>query len=138
MDDLTAFVKARLDEDEAAAKANIGPGETDGLGDTEGGGPCWPDYQTFDGPAIDAASDYLNRFRPLRMLREVTAKRAILVQHETRTKGEGHDGQPRCHVCTAVAYGHAMRFAAPCPTLRHLAAIWSDHPDYRAEWAPGN
>lgn len=23
----------------------------------------------------------------------------------------------------------------PCPTVRAVASIWSDHPDYRAEWA---
>jgi hypothetical protein len=24
----------------------------------------------------------------------------------------------------------------PCPDLRDLASAWSDHPDYRQEWAP--
>jgi hypothetical protein len=33
--------------------------------------------------------------------------------------------------------GHtdARRFRAPCPTLLFLAAIYSDHPGYRKEWA---
>jgi hypothetical protein len=27
---------------------------------------------------------------------------------------------------------------SPCTTLRAIAATWSDHPDYRPEWAPGH
>ena len=25
--------------------------------------------------------------------------------------------------------------AEPCPTLRRIASVYADHPDYRAEWA---
>jgi hypothetical protein len=24
----------------------------------------------------------------------------------------------------------------PCPTIRQIAALWADHPDYEAAWAP--
>jgi hypothetical protein len=24
----------------------------------------------------------------------------------------------------------------PCPTIRHLAAEWADHPAYQPEWSP--
>lgn len=135
--DLTAFVTARLDEDEAAAKRNIGaaPGSSNGLGDTEEGGPNWPDYQTFDGDEITAANHYLDRFRPLRMLREVDAKRAILARHHP-------DSTPPawCTECScegAFAMGDCLGTVDwPCPTILDVAAIYSDHPAYRPEWAP--
>jgi hypothetical protein len=111
VDDLTAFITARLDEDEVAAKRNLGG---DGLGDRQGFAPSWPDYPTFDSPDLAAAQDYITRFRPARALREAAAKRAILAQRE--------------------------RSPAGSPVLTHalycLAAIWSDHPDYRPEWKP--
>jgi hypothetical protein len=97
VDDLIAFLNARLDEDEAAAKA-----------------------------AADPA------------LRWLAAARAILAEH---------------HPTDWMAYGDHMCFRCvlddeephpagygwlpyPCPTVRHLAAVWSDHPDYRQEWKP--
>ena len=125
-DELIEFITARLDEDEAVARRNIGraPGTTTGLGDTEEGGPSFPDYQTYDGEDIDAANDYLDRFRPLRMLREVEVKRAILAEHAPAS------GRTICRVCWTDGDQY------PCSTVQHLAEIWSDHVDYRQEWAP--
>src|SRR5260370_12918487 len=75
--DLTEFLAARLDEDEAAAKANIGAG----LGETEEFGPSWPDYQTYSSADIKTAQNYISRFRPTRVLREVEAGRKILARY---------------------------------------------------------
>lgn len=85
MDDLTAFVSARLDEDDYWAN-------------------------------IDGGN--------LRRQREVAAKRAILAEHATRN-WKIDDGVHDCQWATW-----------PCRTLRLLAAVWNDHPDYRQEWAP--
>jgi len=128
MDDLTAFLAARLGEDEAAAKANIGagPGWVHGLGDTENFGPSWPDYQTYDSEELSAAEDYLDRFRPLRVLREVEAKRAIVrLAAKVREWTDGSAGATAGYAAAVVG-----------DTLRALAAVWSDHPDYRQEWKP--
>ena len=57
-----------------------------------------------------------------RMLREAAAGRKILAEH-----GAGSDP------CDAH---NASLESIPCPTLEHLAAVWSDHPGYRQEWAP--
>ena len=118
--DLIAFLNARLDEDEAAALANIGagPGWQRGLGDDERGtGPKWPDYQTYDSDDLTAATEYIERFRPLRMLREVEADRKLL-----------------------AAYADAPEFSDPWIGLdfavRIRAERFSDHPDYRQEWKP--
>jgi hypothetical protein len=132
--ELTEFIAARLDEDEAVARRNTG---NDGLADTEEGGPGYPDYQTYDGDDINAACDFLNQFRPLRMLREIEAKRAILAEHQPYDCMEPN-GQ-RCYRCAsdrAYRSGAAIHEAWPCATLRALAAIWSDHPDYRQERPP--
>lgn len=127
--ELEEFVAARLDEDDAAALANIGagPGFRRGLGDDERGpGPSWPDYQTYDSPDLEAAEEYINRFRPLRMLREAGAKRARLTRYE--------------RLCRPRTLAERATF----PALREMvlagirddAAIWQDHPDYREEWRP--
>jgi len=137
--DLAAFVAARLDEDEAAAKANIGIGHgwQTGLGDSEDGGPNWPDYQTYDSDELKAANDYLDRFRPLRMLREVEAKRAIVAEHAEI--GRNSKDGPICNACVNIGadpMSDDFYVPYPCKTVRHLAAVWSGHPDYKPEWAP--
>jgi hypothetical protein len=140
MSGLITFLSARLDEDEAAAKAATdGPWYQDGSeirGHNRpyaGGGPgilvvkhTWPQE-----------SAHIVRHDPARTLREVAAKRAILAEHGPANGGRDAD---RCRVCTATAHTgmrqtDARRFRAPCPTLLFLAAVYSDHPDYRAEWA---
>jgi hypothetical protein len=95
MDDLTAFINARLDEDEAAAKKAI-----------ELGAGVWslaPHFHTA-------------RHSPARVLREVAAKRAILRLYD--------NPKASAHVSGLVL------------AMVHIAAVWSDHPDYRAEWRP--
>jgi hypothetical protein len=119
---LAAFLAARLDEDEKAARSALG----------------WQEAGSAVYVAIYASSwQALNGYRPDRVLRDVEAKRAILAEHGPANGGRDAD---RCRVCTAITHtgvGHtdARRFRAPCPTLLFLAAVYSDHPDYRQEWA---
>jgi hypothetical protein len=143
VDELTAFVTARLDEDEAAAKAaehNDGPYTLE----WRVGGPR---RLTFDNHrsenymsvfagdwdriliARDVVRDgplatHIARHDPARVLRDVAAKRAILAKHGPDLPLEG--------ACLTCYRGEGW----PCDTLRLLAAIWDDHPDYRAGWAP--
>src|SRR5262245_17316529 len=112
MNDLVAFLRARLDEDEATARQAMTALESG-----------WPDYQTYDGPDLDAATDYLDRFPPARVLREVEAKRAIAGLHHQAERAPNW-----CAECDEEWF--------PCPTLRHLATVYRDHPDYRQEWRP--
>ncbi len=96
IEDMTAFLAARLDEDEAAAETG--------------------------------------RERDLRPLREVAAKRAILAEHFAEDRGESLPGAD-CGVCYYIGTpGSPAQW--PCLTLRVLAAVYSDHPDYRQEWKP--
>ena len=113
MSDIAAFIGARLDEDEAAARAV--PGR------------AWyePDDDRFS-HYKDAA--HIARHDPARVLREVTAKRAILTRHSPVTEpGRG----TRCGWCSGE-----FDVAWPCEDARSVAAIWSDHPDYQEGWKP--
>lgn len=63
------------------------------------------------------------------MLREVAAKRTILERYERGSAGELPEwkaGRELIEAGLAILLG----------VLRDLGAVYSDHPDYRAEWAP--
>lgn len=120
MDDVTAFVKARLDEDVAA------------LGYVE------PGPWTSSGPYVGSAAGiiaqarhtetgaHIARHDPARVLREVAAKRAIVAAYAKADEW--------VNVSAGATAAYARQIMDE--TLRHLAAVWSDHPDYRQEWAP--
>lgn len=115
MDDLGSFIGKRLDEDEAMARppAVVVAGEVDsGMVDGRTGAK-------LTAPVYGYAHD------PARVLREVAAKRAIMAEH-LRVGGS-------CRMCIEWPPE-----PWPCRTVRLLAATWSDHPDYRAGWAPGH
>jgi hypothetical protein len=101
MDDLIAFIKARLDEDEANGRHALA---------------LWPSTHFTIDPGSLVIVEFHRRHDPDRDLREIAAKRAILAMDDD---SEGY------------AYSVAVSRA-----IVHLAAAWSDHPDYRAEWAP--
>lgn len=103
------FLTARLAEDEATAcrvKPDQALVELRALVMRDGGEPFL---------VIDSG----------RVLRQVTAMRAILAGHPRVWPGD--PGSVACTRCV---------LAWPCPTLRHLAAVWSDHPDYDGSWRP--
>jgi hypothetical protein len=153
-DDMAAFLAARLDEDETAAKAlESGDWGQSPWAVTECSGfcPCIV-YQGEYKPVLEAqvpliqyiadaeAPEYaahIARHDPARVLREVAAKRAILAVHSpgypvTYPKPSG---QPTCAVCHSGGWDWDPE-QWPCPTVRALAAIYSNHPGYRQEWAP--
>jgi hypothetical protein len=121
--DLAAFLAARLDEDEAAAKAGAYlPGKdwdaaVHGSG-RERDGVLWDEDHAnviawFDDEL--AAAQHAARHDPARVLREVEAKRKILASE-----------------CAPYP-----RHAPPMTvTLRLLAAVYADHPDYDEIWRP--
>jgi hypothetical protein len=129
---LTEFLAARLDEDEAVARAategpwyldapdhayvgNRADGRNYGLWAIVHNG-LWaivhmsadvlPDLTDDAQRRTLADAEHMARHDPARVLREVEAKRAIV--------SEG----------------------APEYLLVHLAAVYADHPDYRDEWRP--
>jgi hypothetical protein len=70
-------------------------------------------------------------FDPARVLAECDAKRRIIAQHDV------DDGD--CRTCfdpntTNDWPENMVQQCWPCPTLRLLAAVYSDRPGYREEW----
>lgn len=61
---------------------------------------------------------------------ELHAMRAILDLHQGASDVWGFHG---CLTCGNVADTTA---GYPCPTVRELAAIYDDHPDYDTAWRP--
>jgi len=149
-DDPIAFVKARLDEDEAAAEAaggstpqgvwaQVDPERRPGRIDCDSGYVV-----TYDeGSPDEGQAPHIARHDPARMLREVEAKRAIVALHKPdgNPADEWYGSSVSCTECggyTLIAGYGARGYSSPwpCPTLRHLAAVWVGHPDYRPEWKP--
>ena len=134
---MTAFVAARLDEEEARANAmehfivyddtyySCPATRTEPHGDLE-----WGEEHCDCGLAE----------RKAKRLREIAAMRAVLALHKTTvTKAEifpfsPYTGEPNpdeyevaCEIC---GWADSNPTSA-CVTVRILAAIWSDNPDYR-------
>jgi len=124
--DLVSFLRARLDEDEQAAKLVPQPyrlyvsaeGRVDEpLEDEEHGGyRQWPHGEDW---MPDHITNWSLIYDPARVLAEVGAKRQIV----------------ELEICLAC---HVE--SQPCDhrdaTLRLLALPYADHPDYRQEWRP--
>jgi len=110
-DGLTAFLNARLDEDEVAANAAAGATE----------GTDWIPLAPSPDTPYRAFRHHIARHDPARVLREVEARRAILAEAQ--------------RAISSIPLGHRHDFIMMM--LRQCAAVWSDHPDYLPEWAPG-
>jgi len=131
---ITEFIEARLAEDEALAHeaAHDSDGES---------GWRWPSG-TFDvvttGPgkfviaerlAPDDAAHIAHHY-PARVLAQVAALRAVLALHYQVVMYTTRSTRMVC-VCQAP-----RTHVSICPTVRHIATIWADHPDYDQEWRP--
>jgi hypothetical protein len=145
--DLTEFLNARLDEDEAAAQnrtcihcgARTVPLRSV-IGITGYTHDSWdPETETRSGWEGGRCRNRLTGAEPVqdpaRALREVAAKRAIIATvfaYEAKIDGEW----ACCHSAKEIAIGQCPETRPDDITaLRELAAIWSDHPDYQDGWA---
>ncbi|WP_342800987.1 DUF6221 family protein [Nocardia sp. No.11] len=74
---------------------------------------------------------HIARHDPARSLRQVEALRAVV----GRRAGEHREQYGNCETCRDYDFHSEYRPVPwPCPTARAIAAIWSDHPDYRTDW----
>jgi hypothetical protein len=129
--DLVAFLRARIDEDEAVARAAT----------VETGGPRWhgsdsglcsDDASNHPGPFLVDAYGYtapelvahIARHDPARVLADIAAKRAI-VDRMAAVLERGWDYYENS---TVIDLAEA--------TLRNLAAPYAGADGYRPEWAP--
>lgn len=121
---LIAFVRARLDEDEERARAAVSA-----WGDKVNE-PKWADLP-------DEITGHAFRHDPVRVLREVEAKRRTLEIHRVSGGWEDEDGHDIGLGCDECGYSaEYCDRGGWCETLRHLAGAWADHPDYQQEWTP--
>lgn len=111
MSDLAAFLRERLDEDEAVART------------ADERVSYW--YQPGEDPE-HLEWEHIARHGPARVLAEVAAKRAIVDLHWQWQDEEGP--VDICDACDGMRY--------PCLTMLHLAVVYADHPDYDEAWKP--
>lgn len=71
---------------------------------------------------------------PNRVLAECAAKRRIVALHEHDLSGT-YGSIPGCWCCDDDR-DYGLIPAGWCETLRALAVVYADHPDYRPEWSP--
>jgi hypothetical protein len=136
------FLNARLTEDERLARE-----ASQGIGDGQWGTGLERQVRSARLALVaeTAVPHHIARHDPARVLREVTAKRAIAREHgpsgKHTTVWEWSELGHWCPECAA----EPCRQLNNCPicggddgcrTVRLLAAIYGDHPDYREEWRP--
>jgi hypothetical protein len=147
VDDLVAFLRACLDDDERVARAaayavadHCYP-SADAEQYAERSGVWLAQPHLFHRRVVaDAepgwrprviestwteAADHIARHDPARVLAEVAAKRAVVDMGHALLDTQPND--PAAALMMTQAGDHV---------LRHLAAIYADHPDYRQEWRP--
>jgi hypothetical protein len=149
MTDITAFLVARLDEDATmahAASAFYDDADENGVswdgheGESQNGSMhFWPAPHL--GVIYDVASGrHINRHDPARVLSEVAAKRALLAEHvQVRHAPVVEWSSPMygCTVCDAGCQcypGVNGSGTEGCNTVRIMAAVYAEHPDYKEEW----
>ena len=131
---LADFIEARLVDKEARARSLLKAARTarEIVADPKSLGKLMPGWDSW--PEVEAMCE--------QALREVAAHRAILAEHCTWTDRYGPDpilavSQQNCIGC---GFDSVEEPQSPtledCPTLRALAAIWSDHADFLPEWTP--
>jgi len=137
VNDLIAFLKARLDE-LAATASYAGPARIAWLTyrDDQGamlyttvaaGGDHAP--WVADGHELPGPASARIVYDPARVLREVEAKRAIIERYK---RAPAVSGSP-----VSFTRGQDEGYRQACmDAIRDLATIYGDHPDYRQEWAP--
>lgn len=132
-DDLVAFLRARLNEDERTARRAGDSfrqvGETGVIVATEGdrAEECASAYWA-------GVAEHIVRHDPARVLREVEAKRGVLELHAPRERGDGcvvcDDGNDSCGCLSGPNWSY------PCDTVKILALPYADHPGYDEGWRP--
>ena len=130
-DDLVAFLRARLDDDEQVARAAT-PGPWMWIAgrvyqEAELGRVVVPTDDLDRGLVEPEDLKHIARHDPARVLREVDAKRQILNAYEWALAHPHKDDETGYW----VRKGETSTLAED---VRLLASVYADHPDFRDEW----
>jgi hypothetical protein len=120
---LVDFLNARLAEDEASARAaEPGPWSSTARHDEGYVHDSDGSYLVYSEGAVDIpTAAHIARYDPARVLREIAAKRAILELFA---------------ISNEEGFGGSEGWTLVRDAVRQIAAVYSDHPDYREEWRP--
>lgn len=81
-----------------------------------------------------AVAEHIARHNPARILAECKAKRAIMEIHKIQQVPEDSplrsDDEWTCLFCDEDRWPQGV-----CGTIRAIASVYGDHPDYQREWA---
>jgi hypothetical protein len=147
VDELVAFVRACLDEDERVIRDRWDSDGRARVATMWTGGE--PGYTTVasdhgdgvwiaDGREVTDARRVQVLFDPARVLAEVAAKRAIVDLHH-RVDDDYPNGWPENPSCAGCHAGYDeepwTEHINDCPELRILAGIYAGRPGWREEWA---
>lgn len=160
MGSLVEFLRARLDEDERAARliAEFYPppwevSDRGWMARVVADDPFWEVIRLEgwpgqpDGPGAPDLAEiiaHIARHDPARVLAEVEAKRRIIAEHYAALL-DGSNPIQACRQCSdrrpdSDPLSHSDRWLrlepAPCLTVRLLALQYAGHADYRKEWRP--
>ena len=129
--DLVEFLRARLDEDEKAARRLIAAADRESYGCGTAQLRLAPGADTW---LLTHGSNLL--ITPARVLAEVAAKRRIIDLHwpapwHPRVNSDIPQGTAVCSTCGDMEW---YAETAPCDTIKALAQPYADHPDFDPAW----
>lgn len=128
-DDLVAFLRARLDEDEQAAQEAHYEGQR-WLSEEED--VCrWPDDELVHIADRKCDARHIARWDPVRVLAEVQAKRRIIEMYENADAAQRAGSISERNRTQDEAAVDVLGEA-----VHALAAVYASHPDYRGAWSP--
>ncbi|MBY8881171.1 DUF6221 family protein [Actinacidiphila acidipaludis] len=119
MADLIEFLRTRLEEDRAEAERGYARGADDPTN------PGWNRATLAEVPPLVAR----------RVLREAEGKQHLLAIHVPDSLSLHGRVCAECRV-PEPGWEHGVPAPFPCRTLRVLATVYSDHPDYQPDWKP--
>jgi hypothetical protein len=119
MDAFVEWLRAQLDEDDRIAReAKAGPWHSDG-------GSVYARHPTDEVVRYSESAEHIAGHDPVRVLREVEAKRQLLAQYAEVADNDVDE----------VEYAHGWANALGT-AVRLLALPYADRPGYREEWRP--
>ena len=143
---MTEFLLARIAEDEAVAAAAVsrrdGVDKWEAVGSGTVVGPGYDKVKHVMLPSSeDGAARHIARHDPARVLAECEAKRRIIERGPSECGGyQSEHGLGTHYPAEGWSYCDGCSAAESADLdwqwiMRHLATVYADHEDYRAEWA---